>query len=220
MSVPEESAAGRHSTAWVAAGRELLSPSDVSRTIARIAHEIIEKTAWAAVDGSAPRVALIGIPTRGTTVAARLADKVAEFSGVRPALGFLDITLYRDDLRSKPRRPLERTSMPDGGIEDALVVLCDDVLFSGRTVRSALDALRDMGRPRAVQLAVLVDRGHRELPLRADYVGKNIPTAREEDVSVLLTEHDGRDGVYLHQDVPRASGATGDVPRASGATGE
>lgn len=186
----------RHDVDWLAAGRELLSPSDVGRTIARIAHEIIEKTALDSEDG--PRVALIGIPTRGTTLAVRLADKVAEFSGVRPALGFLDITLYRDDLRSKPHRPLERTSMPDGGIEDTLVVLCDDVLFSGRTVRSALDALRDIGRPRAVQLAVLVDRGHRELPLRADYVGKNIPTSRDEDVSVLLTEQDGRDGVYLH----------------------
>jgi pyrimidine operon attenuation protein/uracil phosphoribosyltransferase len=144
-------------------------------------------------------VVLIGIPTRGTTLAIRLADKIAEFTEVRPATGSLDITLYRDDLRSKPHRPLERTSVPVGGVENALVVLCDDVLFSGRTVRSALDALRDLGRPRAVQLAVLVDRGHRELPLRADYVGKNVPTARDEDVSVLLTEHDGRDGVYLQQ---------------------
>jgi pyrimidine operon attenuation protein/uracil phosphoribosyltransferase len=201
MGVPKESAqptVDRHSAAWLAAGRELLSPSDVGRTIARIAHEIIEKTALDAGDPDAPRVVLIGIPTRGTTLAVRLADRIADFAGVRPALGSLDITLYRDDLRSKPHRPLERTSVPDGGVEDALVVLCDDVLFSGRTVRSALDALRDLGRPRAVQLAVLVDRGHRELPLRADYVGKNVPTARDEDVSVLLTEHDGRDGVYLH----------------------
>jgi pyrimidine operon attenuation protein/uracil phosphoribosyltransferase len=114
-------------------------------------------------------------------------------------LGSLDITLYRDDLRSKPHRPLERTSVPEGGVEGALVILCDDVLFSGRSTRAALDALRDMGRPRGVQLAVLVDRGHRELPIRADYVGKNIPTSRDEGVSVLLTEVDGRDGVYLHQ---------------------
>ena len=205
MGVPEESATAldRHSAAWLGAGGagRLLSPSDVGgRTIARIAHEIIEKTALDAGDPAMPRVVLIGIPTRGSTLPAiRLADKVAEFSGVRPAVGSLDITLYRDDLRSKPHRPLERTSVPDGGIEDALVVLCDDVLFSGRTVRSALDALRDLGRPRAVQLAVLVDRGHRELPLRADYVGKNVPTSRGEDVSVLLVEHDGRDGVYLHQ---------------------
>ena len=177
--------------------RELLSAADVARTIARIAHQIIEKTALDADDADTPRVVLIGIPTRGTFLAARLADQIEEFSGVRPAFGSLDITLYRDDLRNKPHRPLERTSVPDGGIEDALVVLVDDVLFSGRTVRSALDALRDLGRPRAVQLAVLVDRGHRELPLRADFVGKNVPTARSEDVSVLLQEHDGQDCVLL-----------------------
>ncbi|GAA5053901.1 bifunctional pyr operon transcriptional regulator/uracil phosphoribosyltransferase PyrR [Nocardia callitridis] len=191
----------RHAPEWVAGGRELLSPSDVGRTIARIAHQIIEKTALDSGDETAPRVVLIGIPTRGTTLAARLTDKIEEFGGIRPALGSLDITLYRDDLRSRPHRPLERTSVPDGGIDDALVVLVDDVLFSGRTVRSALDGLRDLGRPRAVQLAVLVDRGHRELPIRADYVGKNVPTARSEDISVLLAEHDGRDGVYLHQEV-------------------
>ncbi|QIS07611.1 bifunctional pyr operon transcriptional regulator/uracil phosphoribosyltransferase PyrR [Nocardia brasiliensis] len=183
------------------AGRELLSASDVSRTIARIAHQIIEKTALDAAAADAPRVVLIGIPTRGTSLAARLTDKIEEFSGVRPALGSLDITLYRDDLRTRPHRPLERTSVPEGGIEDTLVVLVDDVLFSGRTVRSALDGLRDLGRPRAVQLAVLIDRGHRELPIRADYVGKNVPTSRTEDISVLLTEHDGRDGVYLRQEV-------------------
>ena len=208
MAVPEERTPGaaeatppleRHTPEWVATGRELLSASDVGRTVARIAHQIIERTALDSGDVDTPRVVLIGIPTRGTTLAHRLTDKIQEFSGVRPALGSLDITLYRDDLRSKPHRPLERTSVPEGGVEDALVVLVDDVLFSGRTVRSALDALRDLGRPRAVQLAVLVDRGHRELPIRADFVGKNVPTARTEDVSVLLTEHDGRDGVFLHQ---------------------
>ncbi|WP_254189998.1 bifunctional pyr operon transcriptional regulator/uracil phosphoribosyltransferase PyrR [Nocardia sp. NBC_01377] len=190
----------RHAPEWVEAGRELLSASDVSRTIARIAHQIIEKTALDSGETGAARVVLIGIPTRGTTLAARLTEKIEEFSGVRPALGSLDITLYRDDLRSRPHRPLERTSVPDGGIEDALVVLVDDVLFSGRTVRSALDGLRDLGRPRAVQLAVLIDRGHRELPIRADFVGKNVPTSRSEDIAVLLTEHDGRDGVYLRQE--------------------
>ncbi|APE35729.1 bifunctional pyr operon transcriptional regulator/uracil phosphoribosyltransferase [Nocardia mangyaensis] len=207
MAVPERAArtgAGetsqRHTPEWVAAGRELLSPSDVHRTVARIAHQIIEKTALDSGDADAPHVVLMGIPTRGTTLANRLAAKIEEFSGVRPALGSLDITLYRDDLRSRPHRPLERTSVPDGGIENALVVLVDDVLFSGRTVRSALDGLRDLGRPRAVQLAVLIDRGHRELPIRADYVGKNVPTARAEDISVLLSEHDGHDGVYLHQE--------------------
>ncbi|QNG18918.1 bifunctional pyr operon transcriptional regulator/uracil phosphoribosyltransferase PyrR [Rhodococcus triatomae] len=186
-----------------AAARELLSAADVGRTIARIAHQVIEKTALDAAggseseDGDAARVVLIGIPTRGTTLATRLADRIEEFSGIRPPTGSLDITLYRDDLRTKPHRPLERTSVPEGGVDDALVILVDDVLFSGRSVRSALDALRDLGRPRGVQLAVLVDRGHRELPLRADYVGKNVPTARSEDVSVLLAEHDGRDAVMI-----------------------
>ncbi|WP_054811483.1 bifunctional pyr operon transcriptional regulator/uracil phosphoribosyltransferase PyrR [Nocardia arizonensis] len=209
MAVPGERAAKaaevsqRHTPEWVAAGRELLSPSDVGRTIARIAHQIIEKTALDSGEPATPRVVLIGIPTRGTTLAARLTEKIEEFSGVRPALGSLDITLYRDDLRTRPHRPLERTSVPEGGIDDALVVLVDDVLFSGRTVRSALDGLRDLGRPRAVQLAVLIDRGHRELPIRADFVGKNVPTSRAEDISVLLTEHDGRDGVYLHQEQSR-----------------
>lgn len=175
--------------------RELLTSADVGRTIARMAHQLIEKTAIGSPD--APAVVLIGIPTRGTTLAARLAERIEEFAGVRPAVGSLDITLYRDDLRSKPHRALERTSVPDDGIDGALVVIVDDVLFSGRSVRAALDALRDLGRPRAVQLAVLIDRGHRELPLRADYVGKNVPTARSEDVAVLLAEHDGRDGVEL-----------------------
>ncbi|MEW1931027.1 bifunctional pyr operon transcriptional regulator/uracil phosphoribosyltransferase PyrR [Rhodococcus sp. NPDC079359] len=190
MPAPESSSANP-------AVRELLSSADVGRTISRMAHQIIEKTALDAADS--PRVVLLGIPTRGTTLAERLAERIEAFSGVRPPLGSLDITLYRDDLRNKPHRPLERTSVPTGGVDDVLVVLVDDVLFSGRTVRSALDALRDLGRPRAVQLAVLIDRGHRELPLRADYVGKNVPTARTEDVSVLLSEHDGRDGVSLSE---------------------
>ncbi|KIQ17390.1 uracil phosphoribosyltransferase [Rhodococcus sp. MEB064] len=173
----------------------MLSSADVGRTVARMAHQIIEKTAYGSPD-AAPLV-LIGIPTRGSILATRLADRIEEFSGTRPPVGSLDITLYRDDLRSKPHRALERTSVPDTGVDGALVVIVDDVLFSGRSVRAALDALRDLGRPRAVQLAVLIDRGHRELPLRADYVGKNVPTARTEDVSVLLDEHDGRDGVQI-----------------------
>jgi pyrimidine operon attenuation protein/uracil phosphoribosyltransferase len=178
--------------------RELMSAADVSRTISRIAHQIIEKTA---LDGpDAPRVVLLGIPTRGVTLAARLARNIGEFSAVAVPHGALDITLYRDDLNIKPPRPLEDTSIPEGGVDDALVILVDDVLYSGRSVRSALDALRDLGRPRAVQLAVLVDRGHRELPLRADYVGKNVPTSRSESVHVLLTEDDGRDGVVISRD--------------------
>ncbi|UGT63243.1 bifunctional pyr operon transcriptional regulator/uracil phosphoribosyltransferase PyrR [Nocardia asteroides] len=199
MAVPDDTSE-RHSADRLAGARELLSAADVGRTVARMAHQIIEKTALDSGEPDAPRVVLIGIPTRGTTLAARLTDRIEEFSGVRPALGSLDITLYRDDLRSRPHRPLERTSVPDGGIDDALVVLVDDVLFSGRTVRSALDGLRDLGRPRAVQLAVLIDRGHRELPIRADYVGKNVPTNRSEDISVLLTEHDARDGVHLRHE--------------------
>lgn len=175
--------------------RTLLDASDVGRTIARMAHQVIEKTALDA-QRSTP-VAIIGIPTRGTSLAQRLAGKIAEFSGVQVPTGYLDITLYRDDLRDKPHRPLERTLVPSGGVDGALVILVDDVLFSGRTVRAALDALRDLGRPAAVQLAVLVDRGHRELPLRADYVGKNIPTSRDEDVEVHLAENDGVDEVVL-----------------------
>ena len=172
-----------------------MSASDVSRTISRIAHQIIEKTA---LDGpDAPRVVLLGIPTRGVPLASRLARNILEFSGVDVAHGALDITLYRDDLNTKPPRPLEDTSIPDGGIDGALVILVDDVLYSGRSVRSALDALRDIGRPRAVQLGVLVDRGHRELPIRADYVGKNVPTSRSENVKVRLSEHDDRDGVVI-----------------------
>ncbi len=179
--------------------RELMSAADVNRTISRIAHQIIEKTALD--DPSRPqRVVLLGIPTRGVSLAERLAGKIREFCGGQPcnvAHGALDITLYRDDLMIKPPRPLETTSIPSGGIDDALVILVDDVLYAGRSVRAALDALRDLGRPAAVQLAVLVDRGHRELPVRADYVGKNVPTARSESVHVLLREHDGRDAVLL-----------------------
>ena len=175
--------------------QELMSAADVGRTISRIAHQIIEKTA---LDGSdSPPVVLLGIPTRGVTLAARLAAKISDFAGVTVPHGALDITLYRDDLMMKPPRPLENTSIPEDGLDDALVILVDDVLYSGRSVRSALDALRDLGRPSAVQLAVLVDRGHRELPLRADYVGKNVPTSRSESVHVLLTEDDGRDGVVI-----------------------
>ncbi len=178
-----------------AAERELLTAGDVARTIARMAHQVIEKTANGAEHATPP--VLLGIPTRGTPLAVRLADRIEEFSGTRPPTGALDVTLYRDDLRRRPPRALEETQLPATGIDDRVVILVDDVLFSGRTIRAALDALRDQGRPRAVQLAVLVDRGHRELPIRADYVGKNVPTARTEDVSVLLSETDGRDAVLL-----------------------
>jgi pyrimidine operon attenuation protein / uracil phosphoribosyltransferase len=173
--------------------RELLSSADVARTIARIAHEILEKTA-----DSGTGVVLLGLPTRGVHLARRLAERVTAIDpSTVVAVGTLDPTLYRDDLRRQPTRPLAETEIPAGGIDDVTVVLVDDVLMSGRTVRAALDALRDHGRPRAVQLAVLVDRGHRELPIRADYVGKNVPTNRAEDVAVSLVESDGVDGVAI-----------------------
>ena len=176
---------------------ELLKAPDVARTIARIAHQIIEKNA---VDSDqAPRIILLGIPSGGVPLASRIADAVEEFSGVPIPVGSLDVTLYRDDLRKRPHRALSPTSIP-ADINGAIVVLVDDVLFSGRTIRAALDALADIGRPAAIQLAVLVDRGHRELPIRADYVGKNIPTARTEDVRVSLVPIDASDGVTLTRD--------------------
>lgn len=171
--------------------RELLTAADVTRTIARIAHQVIEKTA------GTDNVLLVGIPTRGAVLARRLASAIEGFAGSAPPVGIVDPTLYRDDLRRRPARALEDTFLPDGGVDDALVVLVDDVLMSGRTVRAALDALAEHGRPRAVQLAVLVDRGHRELPIRADYVGKNVPTGRDEQILVLLDEVDGTDAVRL-----------------------
>lgn len=174
---------------------QLMDSADVARTLARIAHQIIEKTALDSPD--APRVILLGIPSGGVPLARTLADKIREFTGVEVPVGALDITLHRDDLRSKPHRALQPTSIPDGGIDGATVVLVDDVLFSGRTIRAALDALSDIGRPAVIQLAALIDRGHREVPIRADYVGKNIPTSRSEDVRVLNAQIDGEDAVIL-----------------------
>jgi pyrimidine operon attenuation protein / uracil phosphoribosyltransferase len=175
----------------LAAARPVLDAPAMGRVLDRIAHEIIEKT------GGGADVVLLGIPTRGTTLAARLASRLRAFSGVDVPTGSLDITLYRDDLHLKSPRALEATDVPGGGVDGKLVVLVDDVLFSGRSIRAAMDALADLGRPRVVQLAVLVDRGHRELPIRADYVGKNIPTSLRETIHVQLTEHDGVDGVLL-----------------------
>ena len=163
----------------------ILSGSDLQRVIDRIAHQILEKTS------GATGTVLLGIPTRGVPLAQRLAARISTFEGIDVPVGALDITLYRDDLRLHGARALGRTEVPPGGIDGLRVILVDDVLFSGRTVRAALDALSDIGRPSSVQLAVLVDRGHRELPIRADYVGKNIPTARTETVRVSLAETDG-----------------------------
>jgi pyrimidine operon attenuation protein/uracil phosphoribosyltransferase len=172
----------------------VLTAADLTRVVDRMAHQLIEKCAGE--DGRAD-VVLVGIPTRGAPLARRLAARVAAFSGFPVDVGTVDITLYRDDLRMRGVRALEETVLPEGGIDGRLVVLVDDVLFSGRSVRAALDALRDLGRPRAVQLAVLVDRGHRELPIRADYVGKNLPTSHSQAVRVRLTEVDGEDAVLV-----------------------
>jgi pyrimidine operon attenuation protein/uracil phosphoribosyltransferase len=171
--------------------RAVLDASAVSRALTRIAHEILERTQ------GADDAVLLGIPTRGAHLATRLGRQIAAVEGLELPVGTLDVTMYRDDLRLKPTRALGRTEIPGGSVDGKLVVLVDDVLFSGRTIRAALDALGPIGRPRAVQLAVLVDRGHRELPIRADYVGKNLPTAQRETVQVRLAETDGQDAVLL-----------------------
>lgn len=168
----------------------VLDAAGVRRTITRMAHEIAER------DEGVRDVVLAGVQRRGVPLALRLADEIERFAHVRPLLGSLDVTMHRDDfaargLRSEPRESV----LPD--VEGRVVVLVDDVLYTGRTVRAALDVLADFGRPRVVRLAVLVDRGHRELPIRADVVGKNIPTAREDSVRVLLAEEDGRDAVLV-----------------------
>lgn len=182
------------------ATRPVLDAQDIARVLTRIAHEIVERAK------GADDVVLLGIPTRGVHLARRLAAKLEEITGTKIPVGSLDITMYRDDLRMKPARAIGRTEIPGDDLDGRLVVLVDDVLFSGRTIRAALDALGDLGRPRAVQLAVLVDRGHRELPIRADYVGKNLPTSLREAVKVQLQEEDGRDAVLLGQRTPQAAG--------------
>lgn len=173
--------------------RTVLDDADITRAIRRIAHEIVETAK------GTESLVLLGIPTRGAYLARRIADAIAGIDGVEVPCGTLDITLYRDDLRLRAVRPLEPTSIPPDGIDGRIVVLVDDVLYSGRTVRAALDALNDIGRPAAVRLAVLVDRGHRELPIRPDYVGKNLPTAVKENVAVKLREVDDLDVVELSE---------------------
>ena len=172
--------------------RTVLDEGDISRALTRITHEILERNRGPA------DLLLLGIPTRGVHLARRLAATIGSLTGGDPVpLGWLDVSLYRDDIRLRPARSLSETSVPEGGIDGKVVVLVDDVLYSGRTARAALTALDDIGRPRAVQLAVLVDRGHRELPIRADYVGKNLPTARDERVRVRAAGPDGDDAVVL-----------------------
>jgi pyrimidine operon attenuation protein / uracil phosphoribosyltransferase len=171
--------------------RTVLDGAEIARALTRVAHEIVERAK------GADDIVLLGIPTRGAFLARRVAARIRDIEGREVPVGSLDITMYRDDLRRAPARALLPTEIPSGGIDDKVVVLVDDVLYSGRTIRAALDAMNDIGRPRAVQLAVLVDRGHRELPIRADYVGKNIPTSKSEKVHVLVTEHDGEDAVLI-----------------------
>jgi pyrimidine operon attenuation protein / uracil phosphoribosyltransferase len=182
-----------------AQAKAVLEPAEIRRALTRIAHEILERT------NGGDDVVLLGIPTRGVPLARRLAERLEQVEGRPVPAGSLDITMYRDDLRLRPARVLGHTEVPAAGIDGRIVVLVDDVLYSGRTVRAALDALGELGRPRAVQLAVLVDRGHRELPIRADYVGKNLPTSQREMVRVLLTEVDGEDAVLLSATKPEGS---------------
>ena len=165
--------------------REVLTSADVSRALRRIAHEVLER------NKGTEDLVLLGIPSRGVPLARRLGAAIEEVEGTTVPVGSLDVTMHRDDLRHQPVRPLSRTEIPPTGIDDKVVVLVDDVLYHGRTIRAALEALAELGRPRAVRLAVLVDRGHRELPIRADHVGKNLPTSNAERVCVHLTEVDG-----------------------------
>jgi len=170
---------------------KILDKEGIDKSLERIAHEIIEKMK------SVKDIAVIGIKCRGAYLGERLADKVKKLSGTRPDVGALDITLYRDDLTQVSEQPVVHATEINFNIDDETIVLVDDVLFTGRTIRCALDALIDFGRPRQIQLAVLVDRGHRELPIRADYVGKNVPTSTKEVVEVKLAEVDGKDEVVL-----------------------
>jgi len=171
--------------------KQILTPNDIRRALVRIAHEIDER------NGGLGEVILVGIRRRGVPLAERIAAAIADFEGVKVPVGQLDITLYRDDLSLRGPAPLVRKTAIQPDITGKVVVLVDDVLYTGRTVRAALDALADLGRPARIQLAVLVDRGHRELPIRADFVGKNVPTARAERVEVRLRESDGEDEVLI-----------------------
>jgi pyrimidine operon attenuation protein / uracil phosphoribosyltransferase len=180
----------------VGVATRVLDAHDISRALSRISHEILEREKGAA------DLVLLGIPSRGVPLAQRIAERIRSIEpGAAAPVGSLDVTMYRDDLRLHPARALEQTLMPAGGIDDKVVILVDDVLFHGRTIRAALDALAELGRPRAVRLAVLIDRGHRELPIRADHVGKNIPTSLREKVAVHVAEIDGTDEVLIGEDV-------------------
>jgi pyrimidine operon attenuation protein / uracil phosphoribosyltransferase len=183
--------------------RTVLDAADITRALTRISHEILER------NKGAGDLVLLGIPTRGVALAERIATRLSTAEDTFVPVGSLDATMYRDDLRLRPARALEHTEIPECGVDGKTVVLVDDVLFSGRTVRAALDALNDVGRPHAVRLATLVDRGHRELPIRADFVGKNLPTSLAEKVRVLLEEYDGRDCVLITDGAEQAAATTG-----------
>ncbi len=172
-----------------------LNSADIGRAITRIAHEILER------NSGSESITILGIPTRGADIAYRLASSIEAIEGSPVQVGALDITLHRDDLRMRAPRALMETKIPPLGVECRTVILVDDVLFSGRTIRSALDALGEIGRPQRVQLAVLVDRGHRELPIKADFVGKNLPTSASQSVKVHLSERDGIDEVTIEGQV-------------------
>ena len=171
--------------------RTVLHEADIARALTRISHEILES------NRGPEGLVILGIPTRGVNLAQRIGALVTEFGGRSIPVGALDVTMYRDDLHRNPTRAPQPTEIPAGGIDGKTVVLVDDVLFSGRSIRAALDALQDIGRPAAVRLAILVDRGHRELPIRPDFVGKNLPSARDERVNVRLAEVDGVDEVAI-----------------------
>jgi len=195
VSVPAASPTPAPDVGEAREGQSVLDSGDISRALTRISHEILER------NKGHQDLVLLGIPTRGVHLARRVADRIAKVEGVQVPVGTLDVTMYRDDLRRQPTRGPHHTEMPPGGVDGKVVVLVDDVLFSGRTVRAALDAMNDLGRPGAVRLAVLVDRGHRELPIRADHVGKNLPSAHGQRVMVRLEESDGYDEVRI-ADVP------------------
>jgi pyrimidine operon attenuation protein / uracil phosphoribosyltransferase len=170
---------------------KVMEPDDVRRALTRIAHEVLER------DKGVTDVVLVGIADRGDDLARRLAQEIRRIESVEIPVGVLDITFYRDDIGMRAEAPEVHETRIPFDVSGKTVVLVDDVLFTGRTIRSAMDALMDLGRPRKIQLAVLVDRGHRELPIRADYVGKNVPTSRADDVRVLIAEVDGQDGVVV-----------------------
>ncbi len=173
------------------AARSVLQASDIARALTRISHEILE------ANRGTDDLVLLGIPTRGVILAQRIAGILDGIESGAGTAGSIDVTMYRDDLGRNPTRAPAPTHIPAGGIDGKTVILVDDVLYSGRTIRAALDALSDLGRPRAVKLAVLVDRGHRELPIRADFVGKNLPTSPEERINVRLREIDGHEEVTV-----------------------